>query len=117
LIRKRPVFAGRFFLALRAELSAGAVDRLYPAFRLMASLLSMDRTTLTAALKPLGRRGLVKVTADPEDRRGRRMLLTERGKALLGSAVAAWKRTHASLQKNTGDGEPDRLRKLLRALS
>jgi len=83
----------------------------------VASLLSMDRTTLTAALKPLERRGLVRVKADPEDRRGRRMLLTERGKALLGSAVAVWKRTHASLQKNMGDGEPDRLRKLLRALS
>ena len=33
----------------------------------VASLLAMDRTTLTAALKPLERRGLVKITADPED--------------------------------------------------
>ena len=30
----------------------------------VASLLAMDRTTLTAALKPLERRGLVKVTTD-----------------------------------------------------
>src|SRR5471030_1300905 len=34
----------------------------------VASLLAMDRTTLTAALKPLERRGLVAVTVDPADK-------------------------------------------------
>src|SRR6202050_1017193 len=34
-----------------------------PAMGAVASLLVMDRTTLTAALKPLERRGLVKVAA------------------------------------------------------
>src|SRR5271169_6737058 len=34
----------------------------------VASLLAMDRTTLTAALKPLVRRGLVKVVTNPSDR-------------------------------------------------
>src|SRR3984957_9122323 len=43
-----------------------------PAMAAVASLLAMDRTTLTAALKPLERRGLVKVNPDPVDRRGRR---------------------------------------------
>src|ERR1700690_2538734 len=37
----------------------------------VAALLAMDRTTLTAALKPLQRRGLVEVTGDPADRRSR----------------------------------------------
>src|ERR1700689_5808651 len=37
----------------------------------VASLLAMDRTTLTAALKPLERRGLVKVLPDPSNRRSR----------------------------------------------
>src|SRR5471030_1387193 len=37
----------------------------------VASLLAMDRTTLTAALKPLQRRGLVEIAADPADRRSR----------------------------------------------
>ncbi len=32
----------------------------------VAQLLAMDRTTLTAALKPLERRGLLKVGVDPE---------------------------------------------------
>src|SRR5215472_3891067 len=39
----------------------------------VASLLGMDRTTLTAALKPLQRRGLLKITVDPADRRSRIM--------------------------------------------
>src|ERR1700720_3325336 len=39
-----------------------------PGMAAVASLLAMDRTTLTAALKPLERRGLVKVMADRLDR-------------------------------------------------
>src|SRR5260370_21979153 len=39
-----------------------------PAMAAVASLLAMDRTTLTAALKPLERSGLVTVTALPGDR-------------------------------------------------
>jgi len=42
-----------------------------PGMAAVASLLAMDRTTLTAALKPLRRRGLLKVTPDPADGRGR----------------------------------------------
>ena len=39
----------------------------------VASLLAMDRTTLTAALKPLERVALIKAHANPADRRSRRM--------------------------------------------
>src|SRR5580765_8442575 len=38
----------------------------------VAALLAMDRTTLTAALKRLEARGLVRVMRDPADRRSRR---------------------------------------------
>src|SRR5919199_6958028 len=37
----------------------------------VAALLAMDRTTLTANLKPLERRGLVAIDADAGDRRSR----------------------------------------------
>ncbi len=40
-----------------------------PMIGAVAHLLAMDRTTLTAALKPLERRGLVQVSVDPADRR------------------------------------------------
>ena len=42
-----------------------------PLMRDVASLLAMDRTTLTATLKPLARRGLLEIAADENDRRGR----------------------------------------------
>ena len=50
-----------------------------PSMGPVASLLAMDRTTLTAALKPLERRGLVEVLRDPSDRRSRILKLTGEG--------------------------------------
>src|SRR5579884_3121679 len=46
-----------------------------PTLGSVAALLAMDRTTLTANLKPLERRGLVRVAVDPEDQRSRRLIL------------------------------------------
>ena len=83
----------------------------------VASLLGMDRTTLTAALKPLARRGLVTVAADPDDRRSRLMTLTPEGRSVLARAIGIWKRTHASIEQRLEDGEADRLRAGLRAVS
>jgi len=83
----------------------------------VASLLAMDRTTLTAALKPLERRGLVKVTADPDDRRSRLITLTAQGMTLLARAVPVWQRTHEEVEAVLPEGDPNRLRKNLRALS
>src|SRR5271170_4234284 len=60
----------------------------------VASLLGIDRTTLTAALKPLERRGLIKTSVDPSDRRGRVIALTPAGRALLKDAVPIWKKMH-----------------------
>jgi DNA-binding MarR family transcriptional regulator len=54
-----------------------------PSIGSVSALLAMDRTTLTAALKPLERRGLVKVVIDDADRRNRRLVLTSAGRALL----------------------------------
>jgi DNA-binding MarR family transcriptional regulator len=83
----------------------------------IASLLAMDRTTLTAVLKPLQRRGLVKITADPRDRRSRRTTLTAKGRSLLVRAVPVWQRTHLEIEALLNNGNPERLRKILRALS
>ena len=82
----------------------------------VASLLAMDRTTLTAALKPLQRRGLVQIVTDPTDRRGRRLKLTEDGKALLAQAMPIWESTHGEIEAQFPDGEPARLRNGLNAL-
>lgn len=84
----------------------------------VASLLAMDRTTLTAALKPLERRGLVELVADPKDRRLKRLRLTPHGHAVLAAAVPVWKSTHADVDMLlAGQDGPERLRGDLRALS
>ncbi|MEM8821979.1 MAG: MarR family transcriptional regulator [Pseudomonadota bacterium] len=63
----------------------------------VAPFLGMDRSTLTAALKPLERRDLLEVTVDKEDRRGRRLHLTAAGLALLERAYPVWKAEHDRL--------------------
>ncbi|MBP1859112.1 MarR family winged helix-turn-helix transcriptional regulator [Rhizobium herbae] len=83
----------------------------------VAHLLAMDRTTLTAALKPLEKRGLVETTTDARDRRLRRMKLTPAGHALLSRAVPIWASTHAEVDAALGEGRPDRLRADLLALA
>lgn len=69
-----------------------------PTMAPIAQLLAMDRTTLTAALKPLERRGLLSLEADPADRRGRRLRLTGAGQALLADALPLWKQAQAEVE-------------------
>jgi DNA-binding MarR family transcriptional regulator len=88
-----------------------------PGIGAVASLLAMDRTTLTAALKPLERRGLVQVMVDPKDRRSRLIALTPAGQDLLANAVPMWEHTHAVVEGLLDAGEPLRLRRDLHALS
>jgi DNA-binding MarR family transcriptional regulator len=88
-----------------------------PKMATVASLLAMDRTTLTAALKPLERRGLIKISPDQADRRSRLMTLTPKGRNLLVRAVPVWERVHLEIERLLPDGDPDRLRSNLRTIS
>jgi DNA-binding MarR family transcriptional regulator len=88
-----------------------------PAMAPVAKLLAMDRTTLTAALKPLERKGWVKVTEDPKDRRSRLLHLTQDGRKALASAVPIWRRIHVELEAGLLAIEPDSLRSALNGLS
>ncbi len=88
-----------------------------PSIGAVAQLLAMDRTTLTAALKPLEREGLVAVAADPGDRRSRLLRLTGRGQEVLASAVPIWRDLHAAIEAGLPASEPDKLRGALAALS
>ena len=83
----------------------------------VASLLAMDRTTLTAALKPLERRGLLKITPDPDDGRSRLLVLTPKGKRLLAAAMPVWESTHREVESLLQRDDPTRIRKSLVALS
>lgn len=88
-----------------------------PTIGSVASLLAMDRTTLTANLKPLERRGLLTVGVDPQDRRSRRLALTPAGLALLARALPVWTQTHAEVEAGLPDGGGDALRAGLLALA
>ncbi len=83
----------------------------------VARLLAMDRTTLTANLKPLERRGLLTVRPDAEDKRSRRLVLTDAGRAVLVRAVPIWRRTHDEIDQRVRSADPETLRADLRALT
>jgi DNA-binding MarR family transcriptional regulator len=88
-----------------------------PAMGVVAAFLAMDRTTLTAALKPLERRGLARLTADPDDKRRRLMTLTPEGRTVLARAIPVWERTHREIDGMLADEKADHLRSNLRELS
>ena len=111
LLRPAGLTSGQFSLLMslnRAE---------PPTIRAVAELLAMDRTTLTANLKPLERRGLVRVRTDKDDRRQRRLVLTARGRAALIAALPAWEDGHAAIEPILAFRKADRLRADLRALA
>jgi DNA-binding MarR family transcriptional regulator len=88
-----------------------------PPMKPVAELLAMDRTTLTAALKPLERRGLVSIAIDPEDRRSRRLLLTDQGREVLAAALPIWRETHRLIEAELPGLDANALRTALVALS
>ena len=87
-----------------------------PTIGSVADLLAMDRTTLTANLKPLERRGLVDVVVDEEDKRSRRLVITPAGRALLARAYPLWRETHTTVEFKIAPGSADDLRAALTAL-
>ena len=87
-----------------------------PTMGVVADLLALDRTTLTANLKPLERRGLVRVTVDRDDRRSRRLTLTPKGRDLLADAAPIWRRAHAQAERLLKSASPDIMRSGLREL-
>ncbi|SMH46826.1 MarR family winged helix-turn-helix transcriptional regulator [Mesorhizobium australicum] len=121
--RAARVLARRFDEALRpASLTNGqfsmlmSMNRPGPVrMREVATLLGMDRTTLTSALKTLEKRGLVTTQADPDDRRGRLLALTDAGRDRLAEALPIWVETHREVETLLED--PAQLRAGLNALT
>lgn len=83
----------------------------------LAPFLAMDRTTLTANLKPLERRGLIAVLPDDKDRRSRRLRLTDAGRDLLVQAVPIWRATHDAVDAELPASDGAALRNDLRRLA
>lgn len=83
----------------------------------VSSVLAMDHATLSVNLKPLERRGLLKVETDEADRRTRRAMLTPAGRALLIAALPIWERTNKEVERLLIRTHPNDFRADLRELS
>ena len=122
--RAARVVARRFDAALREvgltngqfSLMMGLSRPEPPTIGQVANLLAMDRTTITAAVKALERRGFVTVMVSDADRRERRLALTAKGADALRAALPIWRTEHARLEKTLSERGPDQLRALLRDL-
>ena len=78
-----------------------------------ADFLGMDSTTMTAAIKPLQKRGLVALQADDADGRIRRPRLTDEGRAVVARAVPLWREEHAKVQAELIDQDATALARLM----
>src|SRR6516162_10092314 len=57
----------------------------------IAEFLGMDPTTLNRNLKPLAAKGLVRSSADPADRRVRKVQITDKWQRILLRALPLWR--------------------------
>ncbi len=88
-----------------------------PPMKDIAALLAMDRSTLTATLKPLERRGMVRVLPDEADRRSRLLYITDAGRDALAAALDTWRTTHDEIDRLVTDGSLDEMRSGLEQLA
>ena len=88
-----------------------------PTMSSLAERLAMDRTTTTANLKPLERRGLVAIRRDEQDARIRRIVLTEAGRAVLAEAVDRWRAANDAVVASLGGTDLAAFRSALRTIA
>ena len=88
-----------------------------PPMRRVARLLAVDNSTLTAAVKPLERRGFVRIEPSPADHRARLLALTKAGAEALATAVPLWQMTQAATEGQLDGLDPDALRAALNVVA
>src|SRR5262249_42409154 len=71
----------------------------------LAESLAMDRTTITANLKPLERRGLLIARRDENDSRVKLVMLTSAGRSLLAKCVERWQAANEAVRSRGGGDE------------
>lgn len=74
----------------------------------LAELLVVDRTTLTRNLKPLEKKGLLRVECG-EDRRARSVCITDSGVAVLKQAIPLWAEVQTKVVGSLGEDRFDRM--------
>ncbi|WP_156464667.1 MarR family winged helix-turn-helix transcriptional regulator [Aeromicrobium sp. Root495] len=79
----------------------------------MAAALRLDRTVMTYLVDDLEKAGLIERQPDPADRRARRVVITESGRAALASARVAIREVERETISALDDAEAAQLRALL----
>ncbi len=82
----------------------------------LGRLTGMDRATVSGVVARLQKRGLVRFTVDPADRRSRIIALTEAGASLLGQALQRVEQVTEQTLAPVGAAETNVLRETLRKL-
>jgi DNA-binding MarR family transcriptional regulator len=82
----------------------------------LASILAMDRTTLTRDLKPLLNRGLVSVTIG-NDRRVHPIEITIKGRKVLELAQPYWEKAQAKIVDSLGSDTWEKIMRYLHQIS
>ena len=83
----------------------------------VARLLVMDRSTLGHLLRPLEKRGLVKLDVSEKDRRSRIVALTHAGKATVAKARPRWAAAQRRFENAFGKDAAVELRAVLKEIA
>jgi DNA-binding MarR family transcriptional regulator len=82
----------------------------------LARALVMDRTSVTRAIRPLERLGLLRVARSPDDARSKIIVLTRAGERALRDAYPRWRRTTRRIRAVLGAARIEALGAELSAL-
>jgi DNA-binding MarR family transcriptional regulator len=88
-----------------------------PALGELAEIMVMDASALSHTLRPLTRDGLVSFVVDNRDRRKRRIVLTEAGKAKLEQTTRLWSEAQSRFERVFGVEKAAALRDVLVGLA
>jgi DNA-binding MarR family transcriptional regulator len=83
----------------------------------LARLLVMDRSTLGHLLRPLEKRGFVKLEVSEQDRRSRMVALTQAGKAAVAKARPRWAAAQRRFESTFGKEAALELRTVLKEIA
>jgi DNA-binding MarR family transcriptional regulator len=82
----------------------------------LAEAMVMDRTTVGHLVKPLERDGLLRIDPDPNDRRSRRISVTENGMGRVRDGFAAWEKAQNVFEASFGAENAQRMRQMMAAV-
>jgi DNA-binding MarR family transcriptional regulator len=83
----------------------------------LARFLVMDRSTLGHLLRPLEKRGFVKLKVSKQDRRGRIVALTQTGAAVVTKARPRWAAAQRRFERTFGKEAALELRTVLKEIA